>query len=129
VPALAREGYSRLAFDSRDAFEVLTFPGFWRLAWRYWPVGLGEIWRSLNKRAFVRALRHLVPTVEASDLAPGGCGVWAQALAANGALVDDFRIVESGPMIHVLNAPSPAATASLAIGDAIADLALARFRL
>jgi L-2-hydroxyglutarate oxidase len=96
------------------------------MAARYWRTGLGEAWRSLSKQAFVAALRVLVPDLRARDLAPGGAGVRAQAVLPDGRLLDDFRIVETDRMVHVLNAPSPAATASLAIGARVATLAAAR---
>ncbi|MCS6977003.1 MAG: L-2-hydroxyglutarate oxidase [Gemmatales bacterium] len=121
VLALKREGYSKLSCDPRDVFDLLSYRGFWRMSRRYWRTGLAEQWRSWSKRAFVRALQRLVPTVEPSDLVPAGCGVRAQAVGPNGELVDDFRIVHQDGMVHVLNAPSPAATASLVIGEEIAD--------
>jgi L-2-hydroxyglutarate oxidase len=93
------------------------------MAARYWRMGLYELYRSLSRSAFVRALQRLVPEINPADLEPGGAGVRAQAVEKDGALVDDFRIVETPKAIHVLNAPSPAATASLAIGRHIADLA------
>jgi L-2-hydroxyglutarate oxidase len=123
VLAFRREGYSRTSFSLRDTLSTFSRPGFWRLAQRYWRIGMGEFYRSFNKAAFVRALQQLVPEISAADLAPGGAGVRAQALDARGALVDDFRIVEVPGQIHVLNAPSPAATASIAIGEYIAACA------
>jgi len=129
VLALKREGYRRGSFSPRDAFELVTFGGFWRLAKRHWRMGLGELWRSWSKRAFVAALERLVPELTVADVHRGGAGVRAQALGPDGSLLDDFRIVEAARMIHVLNAPSPAATASLAIGESIADLAERRFNL
>ncbi|MEE9277911.1 MAG: L-2-hydroxyglutarate oxidase [Dehalococcoidia bacterium] len=123
VLAFHREGYRWRDLSARDTWETLTFPGFQRLAFKYWRTGLAEIYRSANKRAFVGALQRLLPDIVAADLVRAGAGVRAQALDASGALVDDFRIVESERMIHVLNAPSPAATASLGIGQAIADMA------
>jgi L-2-hydroxyglutarate oxidase LhgO len=120
VLALRREGYTKTSFDFADAAATLSFGGFWRMAAKYWRTGAGEVWRSWNKRAFARALAALVPEVREEDLRPAGAGVRAQALAANGALVDDFSVVESDRMVHVLNAPSPAATASIAIGENIA---------
>jgi L-2-hydroxyglutarate oxidase LhgO len=120
VLALRREGYRKTSFSLSDAWATAAYPGFWRLAAKYWRTGAGEVWRSWNKRAFVEALRDLVPSLAEGDLVPGGAGVRAQALTRGGALVDDFAIVESERMVHVLNAPSPAATASLAIGQAIA---------
>ncbi|MBW2530759.1 MAG: L-2-hydroxyglutarate oxidase, partial [Deltaproteobacteria bacterium] len=129
VLALRREGYRRGAFSPRDIASFLFYRGFWRLSGRYWRVGLGEVWRSWSKRAFVKALRHLMPELKLSDVRRGGAGVRAQALEPSGAMVDDFRIVESGRGIHVLNAPSPAATASLAIGRTVAERAARRFDL
>jgi L-2-hydroxyglutarate oxidase LhgO len=125
VPALAREGYSRTSFDLRDAWDSLTYPGFWRMATRHMGMGLGEIYRSFSKPAFLKALQRLLPDLRAEDLEEGGCGVRAQAMLPDGRLEDDFRIVTHGRAIHVLNAPSPAATASLAIGDRIAARVLA----
>ena len=129
VLALKREGYGKASFSARDALETLAYPGFWRLATRYWRMGSGEMWRSWHKAAFVRALQRLLPELRGADLAPGGAGVRAQALASDGSLLDDFSIVEQEGMIHVLNAPSPAATASIAIGRHIAKLAASAFRL
>ena len=125
VPALAREGYSRTSFDLRDAWDSFTYPGFWRMATRHMGMGLGEIYRSFSKSAFLKALQRLIPDLRAEDLEEGGCGVRAQAMLPDGRLEDDFRIVTHGRAIHVLNAPSPAATASLAIGDRIAARVLA----
>jgi L-2-hydroxyglutarate oxidase len=129
VLALRREGYGRFSFSPRDAASVFFYGGFWRLAGRYLRTGLGEQWRSWSKRAFVRALEELVPDIAVDDLARGGAGVRAQALDRRGALVDDFRIIEGERMIHVLNAPSPAATASISIGETIAETAIRRFGL
>lgn len=120
VLALAREGYRRTSFDARDAWDTLAWPGFWRMARRHWRSGMAEQWRSLSKRAFARACAVLVPELRPEDLTPGGAGVRAQALGRDGALFDDFVIAEERRMVHVLNAPSPAATASLAIGREIA---------
>ena len=124
VLALKREGYSRTSFDARDAWDVATWPGFWRMAAKHWRNGLREQARSLSRAAFARACAALVPEITAQDLAPGGAGVRAQAVARNGSLVDDFAIAEAERMVHVLNAPSPAATASLAIGEDVAARAL-----
>ena len=129
VLALKREGYQKSDFDWLDTFESLTFPGFWRMARKYWRTGLGEVWRSISKRAFVAALRRLVPEIREEDLVPGGAGVRAQALQPSGQLVDDFHIAEGPRALHVLNAPSPAATASLAIGEEIARRATECFDL
>jgi (S)-2-hydroxyglutarate dehydrogenase len=123
VLALAREGYRRRDFDLRDIGQFLRFRGFWRMARKNWRHSLDE-WRcSLSKASFVRSLQRLVPEISKEDLVPGGAGVRAQAIKADGTLVDDFNFVTSDRILHVLNVPSPAATASLAIGGAIADLA------
>jgi len=127
VLALRREGYSRFSASLRDILSFALYRGFWRMAFRYWRAGLGEVWRSLSKRAFVEALRRMMPHLSRTDLVRGGAGVRAQALLPDGRLADDFRIVEAPRMIHVLNAPSPAATASMAIGEAIARRALESF--
>ena len=123
VLATKREGYRRKDFDFRDLMSTLSYVGFWRLAGRYWKPGIAEIHRSLRKAAFVKSLRRLVPDIDADDLVPGGAGVRAQAVDSKGRLVDDFRIEEAPGAIHVLNAPSPAATSSLMIGKYIADKA------
>jgi (S)-2-hydroxyglutarate dehydrogenase len=123
VLALAREGYGRADISLRDLAAAFSFSGFWRMARRDWRTGLGEWQRSLSKAEFVRGLQRLVPAVEESDLLPGGRGVRAQALRPDGTLVDDFQFVLTGRMVHVLNVPSPAATASLAVGKAIVDVA------
>lgn len=120
VLAFAREGYTFGTIDVRDLCDTLSFPGFWRLAARHWRTGAGEMWRSLSRAAFTRALRRLVPDIREEDLVPAPAGVRAQAVTAHGELVDDFMLVEEGSMLHVLNAPSPAATASLAIGEVVA---------
>jgi L-2-hydroxyglutarate oxidase len=129
VLALRREGYRKTSFSLRDTAAVLSAPAFWRLAARYWRTGMAEMWRSASRRAFARALQRLVPEVTAADLRPGGAGVRAQALDDAGNLLDDFHIVEADRQIHVLNAPSPAATASLAIGEHLARLAAERWSL
>lgn len=121
VLAFAREGYTWGDFDWRDTAETLGYPAFWKFAARHWRAGAAEAWRSLSKRAFVRALQRLVPAITADDLEPAPAGVRAQALAPVGTLLDDFAFEERGPIVNVINAPSPAATASLAIGDAIVD--------
>jgi (S)-2-hydroxyglutarate dehydrogenase len=129
VLALAREGYRHRDISVRDLGSTLTFPGFWRMARKHWRNGLDEWHRSLSKSAFVRALQRLLPEVGENDLVPGGSGVRAQALKHDGTLVDDFQFVPSGKVLHVLNVPSPAATASLAIGKAIVDTAAASLQL
>ena len=125
VLALAREGYRHSDINVRDLGGSLGYGGFWRMARKNWRSGLGEWHRSLSKAAFVRALQRLLPAISEKDLVPGGSGVRAQALKPDGALVDDFQFVPSGKVLHVLNVPSPAATASLMIGKAIVDTAAA----
>jgi len=122
VLALKREGYKKTDVNLKDAIETALFPGFWRMAAKYWQSGFGEYYRSLNKRAFTRALQKLVPEIRSADLEPAGSGVRAQALEKTGKLLDDFAIVQSKPFIHVCNVPSPAATASLVIGKQIAEI-------
>jgi len=129
ILALAREGYRHSDINVHDLATSLTFPGFWKMAGKHWRNGLGEWHRSLWKPAFVRALQRLLPEVTERDLVPGGSGVRAQALKPDGALVDDFQFVPSGKVLHVLNVPSPAATASLMIGRAIVDTAAASLEL
>jgi (S)-2-hydroxyglutarate dehydrogenase len=123
VLALAREGYRASDVNLRDLAASAAFPGFWRMAFRHWQSGIAEWYRSLSKPAFVQALQRLLPEVQEQDLTPGGSGVRAQALKPDGALVDDFQFVPSGKVLHVLNVPSPAATASLVIGKTIVDTA------
>ena len=113
----------------REVVQTATFPGFWRMATKYWSNGLAEMYRSFNKQAFTVELQKLIPEIESRDLTPGGSGVRAQALDRSGKLLDDFSIVPSGPMIHVCNVPSPAATASLVIADQIMDIAQITFGL
>lgn len=124
VLAWQREGYRRCDISLADLAETLTFGGFWKLSSRFWQVGLKEQSRSLSKTLFVKSLRRLMPEIRAKDLVPGGSGVRAQAVDAEGHMVDDFRIQVEGRMVHVLNAPSPAATASLSIAKHIADYAM-----
>ncbi|MFZ0297367.1 MAG: L-2-hydroxyglutarate oxidase [Candidatus Sulfotelmatobacter sp.] len=123
VLAFRREGYRRTDFNLKDLASSLAFPGFWRMATKHWRSGLDEVHRSFSKAVFVRDLQRLVPAVRDEDLVPGGSGVRAQALKRDGALVDDFHFVQSGNVLHVLNVPSPAATASLLIGRAIVEMA------
>jgi (S)-2-hydroxyglutarate dehydrogenase len=129
VLAFAREGYRFGTVRLGEFAATLGYRGFWAMAARYWRTGAYEMYRSLSKRAFVQALQRLVPDLRDEDVAPGGSGVRAQAVSPDGALVDDFRIVSAADAIHVLNAPSPAATASLAIGRHIAGLAVDTFGL
>jgi L-2-hydroxyglutarate oxidase len=124
VLALARHGYTRTTVSPADVADWLAFPGFWRMAGRHWRMGLGEMRRAGSRRAFVAALRRMVPELRTEDVKPAGAGVRAQAVDRDGTLLDDFRIERAPGMVHVLNAPSPAATASLAIGREIAGLAM-----
>lgn len=124
VLALKREGYTRTSFAARDAWAIATWPGFWSMARKHWRAGMHEQLRSLSRHAFAHACAALVPEVRATDLTPGGAGVRAQAVGRDGALVDDFAFAEGPRMLHVLNAPSPAATASLAIGEHVAGRAV-----
>jgi L-2-hydroxyglutarate oxidase len=119
VLAWAREGYRMKNFNLRDTCDALGYPGFLKLAAKYWRVGLGEMVRSLSKTAFVRALQKLVPAIRREHLVRGRAGVRAQAIARDGSMVDDFLIQQTGPMIHVANAPSPAATSALTIADLV----------
>lgn len=121
VLAFAREGYKKSTINFGDLAESLTYSGFIRMALKHWKMGSGEMWRSLSKTAFVKALQRLMPEIQAADLHPAPAGVRAQAVLPNGGLVDDFLIVESERMINVNNAPSPAATASINIGRLICD--------
>lgn len=126
VLALAREGYSWRDVDIADTLDLVRFPGFRRLARRHWRTGIGEVRRSLSQRAFVQALQRLVPEIQGRDLIAAPAGVRAQAVDGGGALVDDFVVEESANLVHVLNAPSPAATASLEIGRLVAARVLER---
>jgi len=121
VLSFKREGYTRTAFRMRDTWDTMTYGGFWRLAAKHWAEGSKEVVRSFIKSAFVRSLQQLVPAVQSADLVPSTPGVRAQALRPDGGLVDDFLIVHSDGAVHVLNAPSPAATASLEIGRKIVE--------
>lgn len=128
VPALAREGYGWGIVRPRDLADELAWPGSWRMAARHWRYGAGEIRRSVSKPAFLEAVRRLLPAVTAADLVASAAGVRAQAVLRDGTLVDDFLIREAPRTVHVLNAPSPAATASLPIGREIAGRALTALR-
>jgi L-2-hydroxyglutarate oxidase LhgO len=129
VLAFAREGYRFGRVHPGELLDILGYRGFWAMVGRYWRMGSYELYRSLSKAAFVRALQRLIPSIRTEDVTPGGAGVRAQAVTPAGALVDDFRIVEAAGAIHVLNAPSPGATASLAIGRHVAGLATSAFGL
>jgi L-2-hydroxyglutarate oxidase len=124
VPSLAREGYRRLALDARDAVDMVAYPGLWRLARRYLRTGLAEIVRDVSLGASLRQMRRYIPALERRHLRVGPCGIRAQVLDADGGLVDDFVLERDGNVLHVVNAPSPAATASLAIGARLAREAL-----
>ncbi len=129
VLTFAREGYKKSDVDPRHLLGLATYRGMWSLAAKYWRTGIGEMYRSWNKHAFVRALQKLVPQIGMDDLKPGGAGIRAQAMDGKGNLLSDFSILDAPYAIHVLNAPSPAATASIPIGRSIADKALATFGL
>ncbi len=111
-----------LIFLFHDILEMSTYPGFWKMAAQHYKMGVNEFYRSFSKSAFVKALQKLIPELQYDDIYREGAGVRAQALEPDGKLVDDFRIIEAEKMIHVLNAPSPAATASLSIGQTISEL-------
>jgi L-2-hydroxyglutarate oxidase len=128
VLALARHGYSRGRVSARDVVEMLGFPGFWAMGWRHWHTAVEEIRRSLSIRRSVESVSSMLPELQAADLVPGKVGVRAQAVSGHGRLLDDFHLVSGQGMLHVLNAPSPAATASLAIGRFLAEQAAAAFR-
>lgn len=121
VLAFAREGYHLGDVNGRELWETLSYPGFRKLAGRYWKMGLGEIWRSANKGAFVNALQRLIPDIQAEYLEEAPAGIRAQALAPDGALLDDFAYHESARIVNVINAPSPAATSALSIAESIVD--------
>jgi L-2-hydroxyglutarate oxidase len=127
VLAFAREGYKKTDISLGYLARLITFPGFWIMASKYWRMGLGEMYRSWSKKAFVRALQTLLPELGLDGVHPAGAGVRAQAMDQRGNLLDDFSFVEASNAIHVLNAPSPAATAAIPIGRAIVDKALATF--
>src|SRR5271166_6605365 len=129
VLALRREGYTGAGVDLSEAVETLRFPGFWKMARKYWRMGMAEQYRAWVKSAFTKALQKMVPELQDWDLAPGGSGVRAQAVDGNGNLLDDFHFVHSGRMIHVCNVPSPAATASLEIGREIVEMLVEQFDL
>lgn len=129
VLAFAREGYRKSKVDLGESLGTFTYPGFWKMTARHWRTGMAEMHRSYSKSVFVHDLQKLIPEIQDRDLAPGGAGVRAQAVAADGALLDDFSILRGRQAIHVLNAPSPGATSSLAIGGYIVDLAAESFGL
>jgi L-2-hydroxyglutarate oxidase len=127
VLAFKREGYKKTQVNFAELAETLAWPGFQKVAGKYWKTGLGELYRSFSKTAFTKALQELIPEIQESDLVEGGAGVRAQACDRTGGLLDDFAIRESEFAINVLNAPSPAATSSLSIGGTVAEMVLKRF--
>ena len=129
VLALSREGYRKRDFRLGETLGTLTYPGFWKMSSKHWRTGLSEMRRSYSKGIFLRDLQRLLPEITESDLAPGGSGVRAQAVDRNGGLLDDFSIIRGREAVHVLNAPSPGATSSLAIGEHIVALAAEAFGL
>ena len=127
VLAFRREGYHKTDINARELFETLTWPGFQKVAAKYWQTGLGEMYRSFSKSAFTKALQQLIPEIGEDDLENGGSGVRAQACDRTGGLLDDFSIIETNRAINICNAPSPAATSSLSIGQTVSEKVLARF--
>jgi len=127
VLAFAREGYLKSDINLQDLIESLTYPGFAKIAAKYWRTGIWEIWRSISKDAFVKALRRLVPEVTADHLIPYPSGIRAQVVTTDGQLLDDFAFLESSRVINVINAPSPGATASLSIGKVVVERLAQRF--
>ncbi|AWV97731.1 L-2-hydroxyglutarate oxidase [Arcticibacterium luteifluviistationis] len=126
VLAFRREGYKKTDFKFSELAETLMWPGFQKVAAKYWKTGMGEYYRSFSKAAFTKALQALIPELKADDLIPGGAGVRAQACDITGGLLDDFKIIENTQSINVCNAPSPAATSSLAIGQTVSEMVLKR---
>jgi (S)-2-hydroxyglutarate dehydrogenase len=124
VFAFKREGYHKTDVDFTEMMESLAWPGFQKVAAKYWKTGIGEFYRSFSKKAFTNALRKFIPEVVEDDLIPADAGVRAQACDRDGGLLDDFKIIEKPRAVHILNAPSPAATSSLSIGETIAGLVL-----
>jgi L-2-hydroxyglutarate oxidase LhgO len=129
VFSFKREGYRKTDFSVRDSWDALSYAGLWKMFLKHWKYGLGEYARAFCKQLFFRQLQRLIPTLGIDDIKPGKTGVRAQAVASNGELIDDFVVERSGNSIHVLNAPSPAATAALDIGDYINQRAAEYFRL
>jgi L-2-hydroxyglutarate oxidase LhgO len=121
VLAFAREGYKKTSFDLDEAMEIVRYPGFWKMSRKYWKAGLGEYYRSLSKAAFVLALQKLMPQLVSSDLTPGHTGVRTQALRPDGTMMDDFYFIFGEGIVHIVNVPSPAATASLEVAREIVD--------
>jgi (S)-2-hydroxyglutarate dehydrogenase len=127
VLAFAREGYKKSDINLKELLETLAWPGFQKVALKYWETGFGEMYRSFSKAAFTKALQELIPEIQQDDLVEGGAGVRAQACDRDGGLVDDFSIIGDERVINVCNAPSPAATSSLSIGQTISEMALRQF--
>ncbi len=127
VLAFSKEGYKKSTIDFKELYETLSWGGFQKVAFKYWEMGLGEMYRSFSKKAFTKALQELIPAIQEEDLIEGGAGVRAQACDRTGGLLDDFSIIEDQKVINILNAPSPAATSSFAIGETVAEMALKRF--
>jgi (S)-2-hydroxyglutarate dehydrogenase len=127
VLAFRREGYKKMDINAKELWETLAWGGFQKVAAKYWETGLGEMYRSFSKTAFTKALQELIPAIEEADLVEGGAGVRAQACDRTGGLLDDFAILEDQKVINILNAPSPAATSSLSIGQTVAEMALKRY--
>ncbi|MEQ8903796.1 L-2-hydroxyglutarate oxidase [Ekhidna sp.] len=128
VLAFAREGYKKSQINMKELMGTLFYPGFMRVAYKYWKTGFGEMYRSYSKGAFTKALQELIPEIQKKDLVKGGSGVRAQACDRKGGLIDDFLVVEHDKFINVGNAPSPAATSSLAIGERVAQMAIERLK-
>lgn len=122
ILALSRNGYRGKDITIKDCLDYISYPGFWKMAFKYWKIGLYEIYRSLSKKAFTKALQRLIPELQENDLVPADAGVRSQVVLPNGTMQDDFLIIQRPGITHVLNAPSPAATASLAIGDHICNI-------
>jgi len=129
VLAFAREGYQRWKINPKDMWEILSYSGFWKMAARYWKMGLAEMYRDYVKVAYLKELQRYLPELQADDIVPGPSGVRAQALANDGRLMDDFMIQHGENIVHVLNAPSPAATSSLILAQMIVDEAQRNFEL
>jgi L-2-hydroxyglutarate oxidase len=128
VLAFSRKGYTYDEISFTDIFEMITFPGFWKMTKQHYKMGIDEFRRSFSKNLFTQALQKLVPSIKEDDIVQGGSGIRAQALDRNGKLIDDFRIVVNEKQVHILNAPSPAATASLSIGKYIAEIAVRKLQ-
>lgn len=129
VFSFKREGYRKTDFNLKDSWDALSYMGTWKLFLRHWKFGLDEYKRAFSKKLFLRQLQRLIPSLQAEDIEPGSAGVRAQAVGRDGRPIDDFAVVRQGNSIHVLNAPSPAATASLAIGEHISQMAAEYFNL